>query len=97
MARHNDKSIREVLNEFITGNSKVSKGYHTKHIEDVWKEQMGPVISGYTSKILYKEGTMKVYLTSAPLKRELLLGKDKIISIINEALGQDLVISVEIY
>lgn len=97
MGRHNDKSIREVLNEFISTNSRVSKGYHTKHIEEIWKEQMGPIISGYTSKILFRDGAMSVYLTSAPLKKELLHGKDKIIAIINETLGQELVKSVDIY
>ena len=97
MGRINDKSIKEVLNEFISGNARVSKGYHTKHIEEVWKEKMGPIISGYTSKITYQEGTVKVYINSAPLKKELLMGKAKIIGIINEALGDEIVSSVEIY
>ena len=97
MGRHNDKPIRDVLNEFILGNAKVSKGYHTKHLEDVWKEEMGPVISSYTSKILFRDGTLTVYLTSAPLKKELLMGKDKIVGIINGALGQDLVKFVELF
>ncbi|MBK9736783.1 MAG: hypothetical protein IPO92_18205 [Saprospiraceae bacterium] len=40
---------------------------------------------------------MKVYLTSAPLKKELLMGKDKIINIINEAAKETLITQVEIY
>ncbi|MBL0025059.1 MAG: DUF721 domain-containing protein [Saprospiraceae bacterium] len=97
MGRYHDKPIREVLNDFISGNKKVSKGYHTANIADVWKEQLGPVIAGYTSRIYFNDGVLKVYLTSAPLKKELLMGKDKIIGIINEAVGMDLVTSVEIY
>lgn len=97
MGRHNDKSIKEVLGEFIASNKKVAKGFNTARIEEIWRSEMGPVISGYTNKIYFKEGVLKIYLTSSPLKKELMMGKDKIISIINDALHQALVTSVEIY
>lgn len=97
MGRHNDKSIKEVLGEFIQANKRVSKGYHTAQIEEIWKEQMGPIISGYTQKIYFNDGILRVYLTSAPLKKELLMGKNKIIQIINEAVKEELITQVEIY
>ncbi|MBC7884136.1 MAG: DUF721 domain-containing protein [Saprospiraceae bacterium] len=97
MGRHNDKSIKDVLSDFITSNPRVSKGYHTAQLEEIWKEQMGPIIAGYTQKIYFKEGVLKVYLTSAPLKKELLMGKDKIMSIINEVVNETLITQVEIY
>ncbi|MBL0100455.1 MAG: DUF721 domain-containing protein [Saprospiraceae bacterium] len=81
----------------MTSNTKVAKGYHTSQIDAIWKTEMGPIISGYTSKIYFKEGTLKIYLTSAPLKKELLMGKDKVINNINAALGADLVKQVEFY
>ncbi|MBK9736784.1 MAG: hypothetical protein IPO92_18210 [Saprospiraceae bacterium] len=51
MSRHNDKSIKEVLSEYIAKDNKVSKGYHTAQIQDIWKKEMGPIISGYTQNI----------------------------------------------
>jgi hypothetical protein len=97
LGRHNDKSIKEVLGEYIQTNKRVSKGYHTAQIEEIWKEQMGPIISGYTQKIYFNDGILRVYLTSAPLKKELLMGKTKIIQIINDAVKEDLITQVEIY
>ncbi len=97
MGRHNDKSIKEVLNEFISKDKRVSKGYHTAQIKEIWEEQMGPIISGYTQKIYFNNGSLKVYLSSSALKKELSMGKDKIIKIINEAVNEELITDVEIY
>lgn len=97
MSRHNDKPIKDVLHEYISTNQKVSKGYHTLHIQEVWSEQMGPLIASYTSKITYSNGVLRVTLTSSPLKKELSMGKEKIIDIINTSLGQPLVKEVIIY
>jgi len=97
MGRHNDKNIKEVLNDYMASNVKVAKGYYTSHIDEVWKQEMGPIISGYTNKIYFKDGLLKIYLTSAPLKKELSMGKLRIIEIINTALGTDLIKEVEIY
>ncbi|MFN8338256.1 MAG: DUF721 domain-containing protein [Saprospiraceae bacterium] len=95
--RHNDKNIKEVLNDYLASNDKVAKGYYTSHIDVVWKEEMGPIIASYTKKIYFKNGLLKIYLTSAPLKKELLMNKSKIIDNINAALGTNLVAEVEIY
>ena len=94
MGRHNDKPIGHVLNE---SNARVGKGYDTVRIEKIWKNHMGPTIAGYTSKLYFKDGLLKVYLTSAPLKKELLMGKEKIINIINSEVGEELVTAVEIF
>ena len=97
MGRHNDKPIGHVLNEFLHSNARVGKGYDTVRIEKIWKNHMGPTIAGYTSKLYFKDGLLKIYLTSAPLKKELLMGKDKIINIINSEVGEELVTAVEIF
>lgn len=97
MGRHNDKNIKEVLNEYLSTNKKVATGYYSSHIEDAWREMMGPTISGYTTKIWFREGILKIYLSSSALKKELSMSKDKIIQLLNEALGHEVVTSVELY
>ncbi len=97
MGRHNDKSIKEVLNDLMASNGRIAKGFFTAQIEEVWKKEMGPVIAGYTTKVYFKEGILKIYLSSSPLKKELMMGKPKIIKIINDALKQELVTEVEIF
>jgi hypothetical protein len=97
MGRHNDKNIKDVLTDYMASNAKVAKGYYTSHIDDVWKQEMGPIISSYTSKIYFRDGLLKIYLTSAPLKKELSMGKSKIIENLNAALGMDLIKEVEVF
>lgn len=97
MGRHNDKNIKEVLGAYLASNKRVAKGYYTSHISDVWKEMMGPTIAGYTSKITFRDGVLKIYLESSALKKELSMSKEKIIKLLNEALGHEVVLSVELF
>lgn len=96
MGRHNDHSIKEVFQFFENSNSKIKKGLQTLNVQEVWHAQMGPTISSYTQKISFYEGDCKVYLTSAPLKKELMSGKDKLKKILNDALGSEIIKSIEI-
>lgn len=95
--RSNDKSIKEVLYDFLSQNTSVAKGYFSSHMEDVWKSEMGPMITGYTEKIAFHKGVLKVYLNSSVLKKELSMGKEKIKININKAFGTEVVEKVEIY
>ena len=97
MNRHNDKSIKDVLQEYIITNDKISKGYHMSKMDKIWRSTMGTMIAGYTRKVYYADGLLKVYLDSAPLKKELIMGKDKVIALINESLGSSVVKDIEIY
>lgn len=97
MSRHNDKNIKEVLGEYLAVNQKVARGYYASHIDEVWRAKMGATISGYTTKILFKDGVLRIYLNSSALKKELSMSKDKIKDMLNEALGHDVVQGVELY
>jgi hypothetical protein len=96
MKRHNDKKMDEVMKEFLYTNTKLSDGIVTAQIEEIWKKDMGAAISGYTSGILYKEQILYIKITSSPLKKELIMGRDKIVALINEALGHEAVREVRI-
>lgn len=96
MKRHNDKNMDEVMKEFLYTNTKLSDGIVTAQIEEIWKKDMGAAISGYTSSILYKEQILYIKITSSPLKKELIMGRDKIVALINEALGHEAVREVRI-
>jgi hypothetical protein len=97
MNRHNDKNIKDVLQLFIHSNKKLEEGYQSTIIEDVWKNKMGNAIASYTTKIQLKEGTLYITLSSAPLRKELMMGKTKIIDLMNEALEGHFVKEVLFY
>ena len=52
---------------------------------------MGKGVNNYTTNIKLQKDTLYVQLSSSVLREELSYGKDKIIAMLNEALGKDLI------
>ena len=75
------------------------------HIEDrfdetqlitSWEKVMGVPIAKRTSKIYIRDKKLFVYLTSAPLKHELNMSKDKILVLLAKEFGRPLINEVVI-
>lgn len=92
MAKRNAKEIKisDVLKDFITSN-KLEKGLDQVQIKDAWKTVMGDAIAKYTTKINLQNDVLFVNLSSSVLREELSYGKEKIITLINEEIGKNLV------
>lgn len=89
--RFNDNNtISDVLKEFIQAN-KLQPGMDKIDVRDAWKNLMGNGVNNYTREIMLKNTTLYVELTSAVLREELSYGKAKIIKMINEELGREVV------
>lgn len=83
-------SLGEVLKEFIS-NGKLEKGLDKVSAEEAWHQVLGEAISKYTTRVYLERDTLFVQLSSSVLREELSYGKDKIIQLMNEALGKELV------
>jgi predicted nucleic acid-binding Zn ribbon protein len=94
MPRHNDKKIHDVIQDVLAGNKKLASGMYSAQISEIWRREMGPVIGRYTRAIELNGGVLKVVVDSAPLRRELLSGKIKIIEMVNAAIGKEVVTDV---
>ncbi|MCR5862985.1 DUF721 domain-containing protein [Flavobacterium sp. J372] len=89
--RTNDSEpISDVLKGFIEANN-LQKGMDAVNVRDAWKNLMGPGVNNYTNEIMLKNGTLYVQLTSAVLREELSYGRAKIVTMINEELGREVV------
>ena len=89
--RENDSfSIKDILPEFIKENN-LQKGMDQMSVKDAWEQVMGQGVMSYTCNVKLKNGTLFVELKSATLREELSYGTDKILVMINEALGRELV------
>lgn len=92
--RLNDhNSISDVLKEFIEVNN-LQKGMDKIDVRDAWKNLMGNGVNTYTREIMLKGTTLYVELTSAVLREELSYGKEKIVKMINEEMGREVVTEV---
>jgi hypothetical protein len=89
--RLNDESpIGDVLKEFIRANN-LQKGIDKIDVREAWKNLMGNGVNNYTREIMLKHEVLYVELTSAVLREELSYGREKIIKMINEELGREVV------
>lgn len=91
MKRNNDNiKLSEGLREFVSKN-KLQTGLDKINVKDVWNEQMGPAIQKYTTAIKLQGSTLYVQLSSSVLREELSYGKEKIVKMMNEELGKELI------
>src|SRR5690554_4719932 len=83
-------SVGDALKEFIQAN-RLEKGLDKVNAKEAWHNVMANAISKYTSAIRLDGDTLTVQLSSSVLREELSYGKDKIIALLNEELGKELV------
>ncbi len=89
--RKNDHlKLGEALREFIQQN-KLQKGMDKVDVREAWVRLMGKGVNNYTTAVELRNNTLFVSLSSSVLREELGLGKSKIIAMLNEELGKDLV------
>ncbi|CAM3612418.1 DUF721 domain-containing protein [Flavobacterium gelidilacus] len=88
-----EHSMEDILKEFIQVN-KLDSGMDKIDVEQAWKNLMGNGVNNYTEEVLLKRETLYVKLSSAVLRNELSYGKDKIIKMINEEMGKEVVKSL---
>jgi len=86
-------SLSDVLKEFVSTN-KLQEGLDRVEIKDAWKNLMGNGVNSYTTSVQLKRDTLYVQLSSSVLREELSYGKEKIIAMLNEALGKELIKSL---
>ena len=85
-----EQPISDVLKQFMQEN-KLQPGMDQVSVQDAWKNLMGNGVNTYTRQVSLKGSTLYVELNSAVLREELSYGKDKIIKMINEELGREVV------
>lgn len=92
MAKRNNSylPLNEAMKEFIAEN-KLQKGLDKVDARKAWEDLMGAGVNSYTAGVELKNDVLFVSLTSSVLREELSLGKSKIIAMLNEALGQELI------
>ncbi|MBW6497958.1 MAG: DUF721 domain-containing protein [Bacteroidales bacterium] len=90
MRKSNQQTLGEVIKEFLKNFGLEEKVTETQ-IAETWEKIMGPGIARYTQRISLRNKTLTVQLSSPALRQELSYGKTKIIKMINEAIGKEVV------
>jgi predicted nucleic acid-binding Zn ribbon protein len=88
-------SIGEALNHLMEKSNWKPKVVEVR-MRDEWEAIVGKTISKYTRSIAMYNKILTIYTDVAPLKQELLLGKDQLIANINEYFQERVVESIVI-
>ena len=86
--KRNEDKLSDTLGEFIN-QSRIKPKFHQVGINKVWKDLMGEMVDRYTASIKVSTNKLIVVITSGPLKHELSFGKENLIKMINEKMGDD--------
>lgn len=85
-----EASIKDVLKNFVSQN-KLEFGIDKVDVKEAWTNLMGNGVANYTEAVELKNKTLYVRLTSSVLREELSYGKEKIIKMINEEMGKEVI------
>ncbi|MDC1432530.1 DUF721 domain-containing protein [Polaribacter sp.] len=89
--RENDSfSVKDLMQSFIKENN-LTKGMQKIKAEQTWNKMMGPGVANHTSAVKLQNKTLIIYLTSSVLREELSYGKEKIIKMMNEEFGDEII------
>lgn len=83
-------SISDLLKEFVDTN-KLQPGLDKVNVQDAWAQMMGNGVNNYTTAIQLERDTLYVQLSSSVLREELSYGNEKIIKMLNESLGKEVI------
>ncbi|MFD2914284.1 DUF721 domain-containing protein [Psychroserpens luteus] len=89
--RHNENlPISDILKEFVEAN-KLQSGLDKVDVKDAWAKMMGNGVNNYTTDVTLDRDVLYVALSSSVLREELSYGKQKIVDMLNESIGKQVV------
>ena len=89
--RHNEHlSLSDALKEFVSENH-LQSGLDKIDVAHAWEQLMGKGVNNYTTSVQLNGSVLYVKLSSSVLREELSYGKEKIVNMLNEAIGKELV------
>ena len=91
----NEQSLKEVIQDLLKAYRLGAKLKEVKLINS-WEKVMGKTISNRTSKIFIKDRILFVQFISSPLKQEIHYNKTKVIKMLNDEAGSEVITNIVI-
>jgi len=88
--KESEEKLDKALISFVD-QKQIKKGYYQTSIKKVWKDMMGDIVAEYTSAVRISGDKLIVEFTSASLKQEFLFKKEKLIQMVNDRMGREVV------
>jgi len=82
--------LSQLLKTFVKDN-KLEAGLDQVEVREAWIQLMGNGVNHYTEAVNLQGQKLHIKLTSSVLREELSYGKEKMITLLNEYLGKELI------
>lgn len=96
MKRTEAKTIGDIVQEYLKKEN-LDTALDEHRASALWPQVVGQGINRYTVTRWVKDGVMHVQLSSAPLRNELQLNRSRLIALINESLGREVIHEIIFY
>ncbi|HET6225061.1 MAG TPA: DUF721 domain-containing protein [Bacteroidia bacterium] len=93
MSKHNEHTLKEAIEQLLKAYRLDGKLAERKLIAS-WEQVMGAMIAKHTTDLYIKHKQLFVTLDSAALRNELSLAKTKIVKMLNEEVGSEVITEV---
>ena len=90
MRKSNEQSLKEVIDDLLDA-YKLRGKFNQKKIIHSWERVMGKTIANRTEAVFFKDDKLIIKLNSSVLREELSFSKNKIIQLLNEDIGEEVV------
>ena len=90
MKRTHPQSVAEIISNLLRKEN-LEQQWDEHRVLNIWPEIVGPGINRYTVNRTISNGVLTVWLSSAPLRNELMLSRSLLAKRINQAVGKDII------
>jgi len=90
MGKHNEHSIKDAIEQLLK-TYKLDDRLAEKQLIGSWENVMGAMIAKHTTDIYIRHQQLFVTLDSAALRNELSLAKSKIVKLLNDGVGRNVI------
>ncbi len=91
MKRRNSQRIGEAIHDFFAQHPELRKRILETRIKNGWGDLLGSHILQYTHNIYVREGVLYVSVTSAALRSELTICRERLVKSLNEYAGDTVI------
>ena len=93
MRRNNAEQIGQLIRNYLRQES-LESPLNERRLINSWTEVLGPTIASYTRDLYIRNQVLYVYLTSAALRQELMMGRDLLVRNLNAHVGAQVITNI---
>ncbi|WP_234735551.1 DUF721 domain-containing protein [Tellurirhabdus bombi] len=83
-------SLKDAIGQMLKS-YQLQTRFDETYLEAFWEKMMGKAIASRTNRLYVKNRILHIEISSAPLRSELVIAKQKMIQLINKEMGTDVI------